>query len=42
MTQPWVGWLAFAVLAITVLVSSCQAMAEGPRAPATYIVETPR
>ncbi|MEM7498009.1 MAG: hypothetical protein AAF371_08465 [Pseudomonadota bacterium] len=27
MTQPWVRWLAFAVLAATVLVSSCQALA---------------
>lgn len=26
MSKPWVGWLAFAVLAVVVLVSSCQAM----------------
>ncbi|MEM9765241.1 MAG: hypothetical protein AAF968_22525 [Pseudomonadota bacterium] len=27
MKEPWVRWLAFAVLAVTVLVSSCQALA---------------
>lgn len=35
MGKGWVRWLAFAVLAMTVLVSSCQALAAVPA------IETP-
>ncbi|MEO1722671.1 MAG: hypothetical protein AAFR84_09735 [Pseudomonadota bacterium] len=39
MKEPWVRWLAFAVLAVTVLVSSCQALADPVRSPTTTAAE---
>ncbi|MEO0820567.1 MAG: hypothetical protein AAF074_09085 [Pseudomonadota bacterium] len=33
MSKPWVGWLAFAVLAATVAVSSCQVLSARSVAP---------
>ncbi|MEM6973553.1 MAG: hypothetical protein AAGG47_21550 [Pseudomonadota bacterium] len=40
MTKPWVGWLGFAVLAVVVLVSSCQAM--GATIPPSDTFEGPK